>query len=106
MSGLNTFFNQTLKSYTEKLFKEVTKPSLYSIIVEKEKQQELNQLEADLSLYSRQELINACIGSYIFSYELNKEKEKLEKEINNLKEDGNKLEQIKNIIGYYIDEEY
>lgn len=108
MSKLNTFCHETLRAYFEKLFNEVNKPSLYSIIVEREKQRELEQLKAELELYSREKLIEACIGSYTFSYELNKEKEKLEREVNNLKVYGDKLEKIKEIlkIDYEEYEEY
>ena len=104
--NLKDFSNITLKLYTQRLFDDLSRPGLYFIIAEQEKQRELEQLKKDLSSYTREELINACIGSFIFSYDSNKEKEKLEKELKNFKEDAEKIEQIKKIIGYYIDEEY
>lgn len=92
---------ETIDAYTKRLAKDVLFVSSLGKYVEQARIEQLVQMKKGLEEYSKEELIEACLGSYIRIEEFEKEIKTLETKLKDYEEDHNYIEKIKEIIGYY-----
>lgn len=95
---------ETIDAYTKRLAKDVLFVSSLGKYVEQARIEQLVQMKKGLEEYSKKELIEACLGSYIRIEELQKEVETLEKRIKEKSDDAETLDQIKKLLGCYDDD--
>jgi len=99
--SLKNMVDETIKLYAERTAKEVLFVSSLGKFVEEARIKEIILLKQGFEKYSKEELIEACLGSYIRIEEFEKEIKTLETKLKDYEEDHNYIEKIKEIIGYY-----